>query len=53
MVKKAKEKVASKQGAVAVGEGQLYVTSQQSRYALDAVDAPNSKEVSLSFITQT
>ncbi|KAF4543220.1 ABC transporter domain-containing protein [Lasiodiplodia theobromae] len=45
MVRKAKEKVASKQGAVAVGEGQLYVTSQQSRYALDAVDAPNSKEV--------
>ncbi|OJD36579.1 abc transporter domain-containing protein [Diplodia corticola] len=45
MVRKGKEKVTGKQGATAVGEGQLYVTSQQSRYALDAVDAPNSKEV--------
>lgn len=44
MVRKGKEKAAAKQGG-ALGEGQLYVTEQQSRYALDAVDAPNSKEV--------
>lgn len=45
MVRKGKEKSAGNQSTPAVGEGQLYVTAQQSRYALDAVDAPNSKEV--------
>lgn len=29
------------------GGGHIAVTAQQSRYALDAVDAPASKEVSL------
>lgn len=29
------------------GGGHIIVTAQQSRYALDALDAPASKEVSL------
>jgi hypothetical protein len=40
----------SKEAAPAVeehpGGGHIVVTAQQSRYALDAVDAPASKEVS-------
>lgn len=48
MVRKGKDRAA---GKGVVGEGQLYVTCQQSRYALDAVDAPNSKEVSYSSLT--
>jgi ATP-binding cassette subfamily F protein 3 len=33
------------------GGGHITVTAQQSRYALDAVDAPASKEVTSPFYT--
>lgn len=32
------------------GGGHISVTAQQSRYALDAVDAPASKEVTIVFV---
>jgi hypothetical protein len=43
MVKKGKEGVQVEEHP---GGGHIIVTAQQSRYALDAVDAPASKEVS-------
>ena len=42
MVKKGKEGVQVEEHP---GGGHIIVTAQQSRYALDAVDAPASKEV--------
>jgi ATP-binding cassette subfamily F protein 3 len=43
MVRKAKDAAADVQ--VDTNESHITVTAQQSRYALDAVDAPASKEV--------
>ena len=44
MVKKGKEGVQVEEHP---GGGHIIVTAQQSRYALDAIDAPASKEVSI------
>jgi ATP-binding cassette subfamily F protein 3 len=44
MVRKAKEPAPAVEEHP--GGGHIIVTAQQSRYALDAVDAPASKEVS-------
>jgi hypothetical protein len=43
MVRKTKEPAAEVEEHP--GGGHIVVTAQQSRYALDAVDAPSSKEV--------
>jgi hypothetical protein len=49
MVRKGKEVAATAASSTAVeqhpGGGHITVTAQQSRYALDAIDAPASKEV--------
>jgi len=45
MVRKGKEAAAAAAVEEHPGGGHIVVTAQQSRYALDAVDAPSSKEV--------